>query len=58
MPIATPAAPYARAATRPRPLKKPPAPSTSDLVAHRVDDLGVTASVVGTVPVWPPPSAP
>ena len=37
MPIAMPAAPYASAATRPRPSKKPPAAITG--MADRVDDL-------------------
>ena len=57
MPIATPAAPHASAATRPRPSWKPPAPRTgiSDPTASHTCG---SRSDVGTAPVWPPPSPP
>src|SRR6478735_3334292 len=51
----TPAAPYDRAAARPRPSKKPPAATTGMSTASRT--VG-SRSVVGTGPVWPPPSPP
>ncbi len=50
-----PAAPYDRAAARPRPSKNPPAATTGMSTASRT--VG-SSSVVGTVPVWPPPSPP
>ncbi len=55
MPIATPAAPHAIAATRPRPSVKPPAAMTGMSTASTTCG---SSSDVGTVPVWPPPSAP
>src|SRR4051812_6670570 len=50
-----PAAPYDRAAARPRPSKNPPAATTGMSTASRT--VG-SSSVVGTDPVWPPPSPP
>ena len=50
-----PTAPYASAATRPRPSWKPPAATTGTRTRSTVCD---TSSVVGNVPVWPPPSPP
>ena len=55
MPIAMPAAPYASAATSPRPSKKPPAAITGMSTASTTCG---SSSVVGTGPVWPPPSPP
>ena len=55
MPIAMPAAPYASAATSPRPSKKPPAAITGMSTASTTWG---SSSVVGTGPVWPPPSPP
>ena len=51
----TPAAPYDSAAARPRPSKKPPAATTGMSTASST--VG-SSSVVGTGPVWPPPSPP
>ena len=56
MPIAMPSAPYASAATRPRPSKNPPAAMTGIAALHRVDDLrqqqggGHRAGVTATLP--------
>ncbi len=55
MPMATPAAPHASAATRPRPSVNPPAASTGMSTASTTCG---SSSEVGIVPVWPPPSAP
>ena len=55
VPIATPAAPYASAATRPRPSKNPPAAITGMSTASTTCG---SSSVVATAPVWPPPSPP
>ena len=55
MPIAMPAAPYASAATSPRPSKKPPARSPG---CRRRRRPAAAAAIVGTAPVWPPPSPP
>ena len=46
--MATPAAPYASAATSPRPSWKPPAPSTGMSSAHRVAPPGAAAARSGT----------
>src|SRR6478752_2567256 len=56
----TPAAPYDSAAARPRPSKKPPAATTGmSLCAFlRASRTVGSSSVVGTGPVWPPPSPP
>src|SRR5687768_11967577 len=51
----TPAAPYASAAASPRPSKNPPAAMTGMSTASST--VG-SNSVVGTGPVWPPPSPP
>ncbi len=53
--MAIPAAPYASAATRPRPSKKPPAAMTGMSTASTTWG---SSSVVATEPVWPPPSPP
>src|SRR5918994_286196 len=57
VPMATPSAPQASAATRPRPSWKPPAPSTGTAWPTASTTWG-RSSEVGTVPVWPPPSPP
>ncbi len=51
----TPAAPYDSAAARPRPSKNPPAATTGMSTASST--VG-RSRVVGTGPVWPPPSPP
>ncbi len=53
--MAMPLAPHASAATRPRPSVNPPAPSTGMSTASTTWG---SSSDVGTLPVWPPPSAP
>ena len=55
MPIAMPAAPYASAATRPRPSKYPPAAITGMSTASTTWGI---SRLVGTEPVCPPPSPP
>ena len=55
MPIATPAAPYASAATSPRPSWKPPAATTGMSTASTTCG---SSTVVATSPVCPPPSPP
>ncbi len=55
MPIAMPAAPYARAAASPRPSKKPPAAMTGMPTASTTWG---SSSVVAIGPVCPPPSPP
>ncbi len=55
MPIATPAAPYASAATSPRPSWNPPAATTGMSTASTTCG---SSTVVATSPVWPPPSPP
>ncbi len=55
VPIATPAAPYASAATRPRPSKKPPAATTGIRTASTTCG---SSTLVATSPVCPPPSPP
>src|SRR5262245_38028876 len=55
--MATPSAPQARAATRPRPSWKPPAPSTGIAWPTASTTWG-SSRLVGMVPVWPPPSPP
>ena len=50
-----PSAPQAIAATRPRPSLKPPAATTGTFTLRTTSG---SSSVVGTEPVWPPPSPP
>jgi hypothetical protein len=55
VPMAMPAAPYASAATSPRPSWKPPAATTGMATASTTCG---SSTVVATSPVWPPPSPP
>jgi len=55
--MAMPSAPQASAAARPRPSRKPPAATTGTLCPTASSTWG-SRMVVGTVPVWPPPSPP
>src|SRR5262245_31570967 len=55
--MAIPSAPQASAATRPRPSWNPPAPNTG-MACPTASTAWGSSSEVGTVPVWPPPSAP
>ena len=55
--MATPSAPHASAATRPRPSWNPPAPSTG-IDAPTASTTWGSSSEVGTTPVCPPPSPP
>ena len=55
--MAIASAPYTSAATRPRPSKKPPAAITGTRPCTASTTCG-SRMVVGTEPVWPPPSPP
>src|SRR5438309_1026371 len=57
VPMATPSAPHARAATSPLPSWNPPAPSTG-MAPPTASTTWGRSRLVGTTPVWPPPSAP